>query len=269
MADANMNRSDVWIWDVARGVRTRFTTDDVDEAGAVWSPDGNSLIFNSRRQDLSFSMVQKASSGVGGAQVILADDTRSSFATSWSRDGRFVLFDSALGRTAQRGDLWVLPLDGGGKPIQLTQTPFNELNARFSPEGHWIAYQSDESGRDEIYAMMFVQSDQAASPAVIKPSRRSVVSNEGGIQPRWRLDGKELFYLSGDWLMAVPVKGQGSALEFGTAQRLFQIDASSQQGQGYDVSADGQRFLINKVVVDDRRLTMTVVVNWTAGLSRR
>jgi Tol biopolymer transport system component len=264
--DPSTNRNDVWIWEVARGVRTRFTFDEADEVGALWSPNGDRLIFNSRRSDQSFSMFQKTSSGVAGAQAVLPDDTRSSFATSWSRDGRFILFDTMSG--SLRGDLWVVALEGDRKPIQLTQTPFDEGNARFSPDGLWIAYQSNESGQDEIYAMTFVP-DQTASPPAIQPSRGSVVSKDGGIQPRWRRDGKELFYLSGDGLMAVPVNGQGSALEFGTAQRLFEIDTSSQLGRGYDVSADGQRFLINKLVDDDRRLTMTVVVNWTAGLSRR
>ena len=263
MVDPNTNRSDIGIWDVARGLAQKLTFDESDEVGALWSPNGDRLIFNSRRPDQSFSMFQKPSSGVAGAQAVLPGDTRNNFATSWSRDGRFILFDSSSSSQGGR-DLWVLSLEGDRKPVQLTQTPFNELNARFSPDGLRIAYQSDETGRYEIYEMTFV-------PDQTQPLRGRPVSKEGGIEPRWRPDGKELFYLSpsSDGLMAVAVNGQGPALEFGIAQRLFEVDTTSLQGRPYDVSDDGRQFLINKVVDDDRRSTMTVVFNWLGDLSRR
>ena len=270
MADPSTNTRDVWLWDVTTGVRTRFTFDAADEAAAVWSPDGSRLVFNSRRRDPVFDLFQKPSSGVGVEETILADDMPNKFATSWSSDGRFIVFDSADATSSQKGDLWLLPMTGDRKPIQLTQTPFNELNGRFSPDGEWIAYQSDESGTVEVYVTTFVAPGPSGNPAGITPPIKKLVSTAGGVQPRWRRDSKELFYLTADnVLMAVPIKGQGRTAEFGTPQRLFEITRTPGAGGAYDVSVDGQRFLFNKAVEDTGPSPITVVLNWTSGFGKR
>jgi Tol biopolymer transport system component len=270
MVEPSTNARDVWLWDVATGVRTRFTFDAADEAAAVWSPDGSHLVFNSRRRAPVFDLFQKPSNGVGVEETILGNDMPNKFATSWSPDGRFIVFDSADAATSQKGDLWLLPMMSDRKPIQLTQTPFNELNGRFSPDGEWIAYQSDESGTSEVYVTTFVAPGPSASRAGIASPIRKLVSTAGGNQPRWRRDSKELFYLTADGvLMAVPIKGQRRTAEFGTPQRLFEITRVASAGGGYDVSADGQRFLINKPVEGTGPTPITVVLNWTSGFAKR
>ena len=269
VADPSTNTRDVWLWNVATGVRARFTFDAADEAVTAWSPDGSHLVFSSRRRDGVFDLFQKTSNGVGAEETVLANDMPNKFATSWSPDSRFIVFDSADAASSQKGDLWLLPMMGDRKPIQLTQTPFNELNGRFSPDGEWIAYQSDESGTPEVYVMTFVAPGSSGNSAITPPIKKPV-STAGGVQPRWRRDGKELFYLTEDGvLMAVPIKGQGRTAEFGTPQKLFQILRTPGAGGAYDVSTDGQRFLINKAVEATGPTPITVELNWTSGLAKR
>ena len=253
--DGSAATRDIWLFDVARGLRTRFTFDPADEQSSVWSPDGSRIVFNSRRKG-HFDLYQKASSGAGAEEVLL-EDTLEKSPLSWSPDGRFILYTAAGGSTGN--DLWILPMSGDRKPFPFLQTPFNEVPGVFSPDGRWIAYVSNESGRPEVYVAPF--------PG---PGGKWMVSTAGGGNPRWRSDGKEIFYLAGgQQMMAAAVNGAGSSFQVGAVQPLFAIRPVGPRSF-YDVSADGQRFLA--ITGPDQRPAaippITVVVNWTAALKK-
>ncbi len=243
---------DVWVYDVARGMRTRFTFDPAFDRRPVWSPDGSRIIFASNRKGHQ-DLYQKASSGAANEELLFESNLDKS-PTSWSSDGRFLVYHST-GDPNTKLDLWVLPLVGDRKPIPFLRTPFEEWDGQFSPDGRWIAYASNESGRDEIYAAPF--------PG---PGGKFQLSTSGGTLPRWRRDGKELFYLSLDnKLMAAEVKEKGSTLEVGAVRALFET-RPQRPGFVYDVSPDGQRFLIATTFSEKNSLPVALVVNWTAGL---
>jgi len=251
--DERTGSSDLWIQDIARGTRTRFTASESDEGDPVWSPDGRRLAF--------FSCCE---SGKSSFRIKELSDTTSTgqspfqsgfdAPTDWSADGRFIIYQK--GEPTAGRDLWVLPLFGEQKPFPFLQTQFNERDARFSSDGRWVAFISNESGRNEIYVTRFDQ-----------PGEKWRISTAGGESPRWRRDGKELFYLAADKkLMAVPVKSGAATFEAEAPTALFKID-SILEGD-YDVTADGQRFLINSSVAGAQSLPFTVVLNWTTQLKR-
>jgi len=251
---------DIWLFDITRDLRTRFTFDPAEEWSSVWSPDGNRIVFSSRRKE-HFDLYQKASSGSGAEEALLVD-SRDKFPVDWSPDGRFILF--GVGDSGATGDIWVLPLFGDRKPFPFLQTPFGENPGRFSPDSRWIAYESDESGRREVYVAPF----QGRSET---PGSKWQISTTGGTQPRWRRDGKEIFYLAPDKrLMAAEVNGQGSAFEKGAVRSLFATRAPStiNPRSAYDVSPDGQRFLVNTLAEEDAAAPITLVVNWPALLKK-
>jgi dipeptidyl aminopeptidase/acylaminoacyl peptidase len=181
-------------------------------------------------------------------------------ATSWSRDGRFLLYTVDTPET--KSDLWVLPLPGDRKPIPFLRTAFNEGSGQFSPDGHWIAYTSDESGRDEIYVRDF---SSGAAQRSWDATGRWLISKGGGNSPRWRGDGKELFYVASDRkLMSVDVSGN-PLFKAGGPMPLFQLPAGFIGG---DVTADGRRFLIGVPVAQSAPVPFTVVLNWQATLRK-
>jgi len=160
-------------------------------------------------------------------------------------------------------DLWILPLSGDQKPIPFIQTEFVEMQARFSPDGRWVAYASNESGVYQVYVQSFPTS-----------GGKWQISTAGGAQPQWRRDGKELLYLAPDRkLMAVEVNGAGSSFDVGSPKPLFDALVSTsfpgQLGAGYYAAGgDGQRFLLNTLAGDSAPVPFTIVLNWTAGLKR-
>jgi eukaryotic-like serine/threonine-protein kinase len=258
--DRTRRDRDIWLVDIARGLRTRFTFDPAEEWGSVWSPDGSRVVFNSNRKG-RFDLYQKASSGAGAEEELLVD-SRDKFPIDWSPDGRFILFGD--GATAATADLWVLPLFGDRKPFPFLQTPFGEVPGRFSPDSRWIAYASDDSGRNEVYVAPFPGRGET-------PGSRWQISTTGGTQPRWRKDGNEIFYLAPDRrLMAAAVNGQNSAFEVGAVRSLFNTRAPStiNPRSAYDVSHDGERFLVNTLADDDAAAPITLVVNWPALLKK-
>ena len=254
--DAQPGTRDIWLIDLARGTPLRFTFSPVDEWLGVWSPHDESIAFTSD-QDGPGNLYQKSSSGAVNEEQILKTNERK-WTTDWSLDGRFILYTTIYSRTGL--DLWVLPMEGERKPIPYLQTPFNEDYGKFSPNCRFIAYSSDESGRNEVYVQTFPAS-----------SGKWQISAGGGAQPRWRRDGRELFYISPDRkLIAVDVKSDVSMLEVGTPKVLFQTRLPGYPGPRncYDVSADGQRFLMNNLLGDISSNPIIVVINWTAGLQR-
>ena len=252
------NNTDIWIYDLAHNLRTRFTFDPAVEREAVWSPDGRSIVFSSNREG-HFDLYRKASDGTG-VEELLYSDGLDKYPTSWSPDGKFLLYWACC--DPKNGfHSWVLPMTAGAKPFALLETPVNEWNPQVSPDGRWVAYQSTESGRGEIYVVPF-------SPQGGATGGKRQVSTGGGVLCRWRRDGKALFYIApGGKLMAAEVESKGGSFAAGQVKALF--GPLRVQGYYYDVSADGQRLL---AVVPAEQTTpaepITVVMNWAAGLKK-
>jgi serine/threonine protein kinase/Tol biopolymer transport system component len=249
---AVVREGDIWVVDLVRGVPSRLTFNPVAEDRPLWSPDGTKIAFESDREGARV-IYQKASSGAGNEEMVLKSSAVKE-PTDWSRDGRFILYENVDPKNGP--DLWVLPLFGDKKPQPFLQTPFSETIARFSPDGKWIAYQSNESGRGEVFVQSFPPS-----------GGKWQVSTSGGFSPRWRGDGKELFYAASDRsIMSVEVKA-GSTFEVGSTKALFAapLEAANVENR-YEVSADGQRFLFNTLSGDAASMPITVVVNWPAAV---
>ena len=246
---------DVWVLDVGRGGLTRFTSHPADDVWPVWSADGKSFVFSSTRTSALDLYVKAVDTG---SEQLLLTSPDLKVATDWSQDGRFLLYSSVDPKGIQ--SLWALSLDDR-KPFKLVQTDFSTGWGQFSPDGKWIAYASIESGRWEIYLQPF--------PG---PGPKSLVSAGGGVMPRWRRDGKELFYIAlDDRLTAVPTRfaSDGHAVEAGTPVPLFttRVGRALQQtdiNPQYVVAPDGQRFLMNTVVENANTSPITVILNWKA-----
>ena len=229
----------------------------------VWSPDGGRIIFASSRDGIS-NLYSKPTSGAKNEELLLksSEDKRP---TSWSSDGRFLLYTVIDPKT--KGDLWVLPLERDSKPLLFLRTEYNELDACFSPDMRWVAYTSDASGSNEIYVREFSPKSGGASS---DSSGQWLISQGGGRQARWRADGKELYYRSpDDKVMAVEITA-GTVFQAGTPKPLFPARFSSEPGSAYwsywDVKSDGNRFLININADVSSASPITVITNWTAGL---
>ena len=252
--------TDIWLIDDTR--TTRFTFDPSLEQAPIWSPDGTRIVFSSNRKG-PLDLYQKRSNGAGTEEPLL-ETALAKGPSAWSPDGRFLLYQSQELKTGL--DIWVLPMDGRRKPFAFVQSSFIERYGQFSPDGHWVAYQSDESGHYDVFVRPFTGSDGAANPGT-----QWQVSTTGGISPRWRRDGKELYYIAPDGtLMAVPITITGTTFEAGPPTALFQTriayGGTSPPGvrAEYDVAPDG-RFLINSLA-EETTSPIVVVQNWMARL---
>ncbi len=257
ITDQPSKNLDIWLIDLARGVRTRFTFDPAIDYFPVWSPDGNRIVFASNRKG-RYDLFVKDASGARPEEMLLESEANK-FPNDWSRDGRFIAFRAQGMKGHAKYEIWMLPLFGDRKPFPFLQTDFNEGEARFSPDGHWLAYSSDESGKYEVYIAPF--------PG---PGGKWQVSQGGGAQPIWRRDGRGLFYLApNSKLTEVEVKAKGSAVEIGMPLVLFQGPPSPGPFASYDVApaAAGQRFLF-LAPQESKVVPLTLVTNWAAGLKR-
>ncbi|MGH9366336.1 MAG: protein kinase domain-containing protein, partial [Thermoanaerobaculia bacterium] len=253
--DARTVTPDIWVLELSRGIATRITSHPSTDSCPIWSPDGSRIAFAADRRGLP-DIYQKLSTAAGREEPLLKSDTPA-FPTDWSRDGRFILYHSPGPKTGW--DLLALPTFGDRKPIRILESSFNEAQGQFSPDGRWLAYISDESGTSEVYVQAFPTT-----------GRKWQVSSNGGSQPRWRRDGKELFYVAPDRrLMAVSVHG-ASTFEAGAPEALLDTRTPSLAAPfpiHYAVSGDGKRFLIN-ASAEAAFLPITVVLNWTAELPK-
>lgn len=256
LLDADGRESDVWIYDLKRGATSRLTFDPLGDGNPLWSPDGTRIVFGSNRNGTGeVDLYEKAANGAGDEQVLLKSPS-AKFPTSWSRDGQFILFENWV--LQSKGTIWLLSMSGNreAKPL-LQSTAFNQGAAQFSPDAHFIAYVSDESGRAEIYVQRFPLS-----------SDKWQISTGGGEQPLWRSDGKELFFITEDRkLMAAEIKTEGK-FESSIPRELFQGGVKTGFAYSYAVSADGQRFLMSAPIDASARAPMTIVLNWTSGLKQ-
>jgi serine/threonine protein kinase len=254
--DLHTGTSDIWVFDLQRDTPSRFTDTSGAHINPVWSGDGQHILFTSDRKGHR-DIYQKATSGVGAEDVVIESESAKSI-DDMTFDGRYLVYDTG-GGGGQPG-LWVLPLFGNAKPFRLPQPTKSSFgHGQFSPNGRWIAYTSDESGKDEVYAETF-------------PERRDKwpISKGGGSEPMWRRDGKELFYLAGDNIMAVDVKTSGDQFQPGIPRAVI-VGAGvfgDTQRNRYVVTADGQRFLIVSSAEQGPPSPITVVMNWVADLKK-
>jgi serine/threonine protein kinase len=259
------NNIDVWVLDSVRGVPSRLTFDPAIDDPPLWSPDGSRVVWASSRNG-PFDLYVKSASGTGPENLLIKMGTPAGWPEDWSQDGRYLLYQIPGATTGQ--DLWVAaqPSEGAGasedrKPFPYLQAAFDEKHGRFYPNGRWVAYTSNESGRDEVYVQSFPLS-----------GAKFQISANGGREPQWRKDGTELFYIAEDRaLMAVPVKIAESAAEpfqVGAPKRLFPVPFVDTfiVGLSYEVSRDGERFLMPASPSGAAAPPLTVVLNWQTQL---
>jgi Tol biopolymer transport system component len=259
VVDPGGRSEDIWLVELARGVMSRFTFDPANDLYPVWSPDGGRVMFSSDRQGGVFNLYQKMANGSGDDEPVSKSSEGGKRPYSWSPDGRYVAYINY-----PAGGLGVLPLFGDRQPLKPPPGGFGTSLAQVSPDGRWMAYGSTESGRYEVYVRSFPM-----------PGGKWQISKDGAVSPRWRGDGKELFYYAADGqLMAVPINHTATALEVGTPTRLFAprvlngpVSPLGFRAQ-YDVTRDGQRFLLNVPEQDAAPPSITVAVNWPAGLKK-
>ncbi len=253
----------IWVFDLERGTKTRLTFDDATHLASAWSPDGSGVAFTVRSGTAGtasgFAVHRRASNGTGANELVLAPVPGIELDyLDWSPDGHYLLYERAEGTTGRA--LWAVPLSGDKKPFPLVQPQSPKgivASGRFSPDGRWIAYSARDSGRPEVYVASF--------PG---PGGRWQLSTNGGTFPSWRRDGKEIYYHATDTttLTAVEVSTKGSEFQVGTTRPLFRLNSTG-RGAGYDVSPDGQRFLVNDLP-EEPSTPITLVVNWTARIKR-
>jgi Tol biopolymer transport system component len=252
-------KADLWLLDVSRGSgATRLTLGADIAEFPVWSTDSKRIVFTLGNSRLH----QKLASGEGDEEEVLQSNNGGSVkASGWSPDGRFLLYTTITDVRTTRWDLWVLQHDNP-TPVPFARTPFDETDGRFSPDGRWVAYVSNQSGLNEIYVRAFATDFSNGSAGV---GGATLASRGGGTAPRWRQDGRELFYLAPDGkMMAVDVKA-GQAFDVGAPTALFQTPPGAIVG---DVTPDGKRFLLVTPVGLRASAPFTVVLNWTAELKK-
>ncbi|MFY9561956.1 MAG: protein kinase [Terriglobales bacterium] len=254
--EAGETNGEIWIYDRKRQVNTRLTFGPGASSSPVWSPDEQWVAYAGIRGKIN--LYRKTTNGVGQEELLLEGDGTNRNPLDWSPDGKSLLF--GVGDLSSTGQVWVLPLTGDRKPLPLTQKTYMAISARFSPDGHWVAYTSNESGRPEVYVMPFGGG-----------AGKWQVSGAGGTQPVWRHDGKELFYWSAEnTLMSVPITLKTGVVEVGAAHPLFRFN--NPVGivgviSPYDVTPDGQRFVLITTPNQTPR-PITLVTNWTAELKK-
>ena len=249
--------SDIWIFDLLRSTKTRLTFGSSRQFHPVWSIDGKTIVYNSNVTG-SPHIYTKPADGSGIGKALLETDAAAEYAECFSPDQRYLVYTRAAPTPGTGLDIWALPLFGEPKPFPIVQTPFNDVEPRVSPDGKWMAYQSSESGRDEIYITAFPGGGV-----------KWQISSTGGSFPRWRRDGKELFFLDGgDNMTAVDTSASGNTIRPGTPHALFPARAAQSARGPYTITADGTKFLINSGDVQEESEPLTLLQNWTAELKK-
>jgi serine/threonine protein kinase len=254
--------ADIWLIDMGRGAVSRFTSDPTTEWFPVWSPDGSRIVFASDR-DGQMDLYQKRVA-VDAKEELILKTREWKLPTDWSPDGRSIAYHTVNPET--KGDVWTLTFAGDREPAAVVRTPFDEFDAAFSPDGRWIGYTSDETGRMEVYIQGLSRPDAQAG------AFRWQVSTGGGSRLRWRRDGKEVFYIAPDGeLMSVPLTVEAT-VAVGAPMGLFRTSIASPTSItgtiGYAVSRDGRRFLMETPLREPAPVPIEVVFNWSTVLKR-
>ena len=246
--------TDIWIHEMERGIQTRLTVDPTQERRPTWSPDGKQLAYSVSRQG-GLNLAVRPATGLG-AEEILEDNKEPQYLNDWSPDGSAMVYMNFAGGQGPR--LWIFDLREK-KRRPLLGTKFPEAEAQFSPDGKWLAYASEETGRSEIYVVPY--------PDL---SRKIQISDSGGSQPRWRRDGRELFYIAPDAKLMSAAVRSGAAFSVDVPKALFEtrIRVVSRGYTQYDVMPDGQRFVFNWRMSDEQSRPLVLVTNWTAELKK-
>jgi Tol biopolymer transport system component len=250
------SRSDLWVMDWERGVTSRFSYDAFGAAtgrDVVWSPDGLKLAFSQASKGNPDIYIKNAS-GIG-QEELLVGSPNSEYVEDWSPDGKYIVYGTWAPTPT---DLWAINMTGDRKPFPVVQSPFRKDEPHFSFDGKWLAYSSEESGRWQIYVISFPAGDQ-----------KRQISTNGGAQPRWRRDGKELYYLATDGKMMAVDINTSAGIGSGIPRTLFDTGLNVQPTlDQYAVTSDGQRFLILKPIAGASPAPITVIVNWAASLKK-
>ncbi len=244
--DPDRGLNNLWLMDVERGTLTRFSIESRSHTDPVWSPDGRRVAF-SVREKLFFDLHQQGTDANARDEVLLTSE-HAKYAEDWSADGKFLIFV-----VRKEGfDLWMLPMFGSRQARPFLVSPFLKDEPQFSPDGRWVAYNSNETGRWETYVTSFPDAQQ-----------KFPVSTSGGIQPQWRADGHELFYLGLDGTMMSAVVDTSRGFVAGVPAALFPTGLQRNPGTGqYTVTRDGERFLLRTDFAEDKSQSFTVVLNW-------
>jgi Tol biopolymer transport system component len=255
--DPQVETSDIWKFDLAQQTGTRLTSNPGVDTYPIWSPDESRIVFVSNRDGV-WGIYEKSANGDDNEQLLLKGDQQLLFTSDWSPDGKLLVYRQHKGKT--RVDIELLPLLGDRAPRSYLATEFTETYGSISPDGRWLAYQSDASdNRLEIFVQSFPE-----------PGRKVRVSQSGGQLARWRRDGKELYYMAADdKLMAVPVQ-TGTSFTAGAPVALFELGSYGRRTDRYmyDVSPDGQKFLVIHQLEDASMRPLTLVQNWTGLLKK-
>ena len=255
--DPQLGTRDLVLYEVARQVRERFTTEPSDDYAPVWSPDGNRAAYTSAREG-SIEIYERSLTGASPDRTIVSGGSRlGKFAASWSPDGHLAYI--AGGRALARSDIQIVPVNGGS-PRPFLDSPTVETQIRFSHDGRWVAYAANESGMMQVYALPF--------PG---PGAKQRVSLDGGSWPRWRADGREIFFLmpgktANEYtLLAADVTHENASIRIGDPKPLFNVRLRPMgrlDAFPYDVTPDGQQFLFNTFVEEATSTGLTLVINW-------
>lgn len=244
---------DIWLFDLARSLSTRFTFDDARDFNPIWSPDGLRVAFASNRNGANAIYVKNA----GGAtpEELLLKSEFPVVPADWSSDGKYIVYSEVNPKT--RADIWILPVSGERQPFPALQTPFQEAGAQISPDGRWIAYESTESGTYDVYVQSFPAS-----------GNKWKISNNGGYRPQWRRDGQELLYSNISTIMRVDIKAQKPPTRFEAG--IPQLAVRARTSGAFGVTSDGLHFVVNGREADSAEAsTLTVSLNWAAALAAR
>jgi len=254
---------DIWVVDLARHNKTRLTFGPQYSTWPVWWPDGKSIVYSNGATSSGDSIYRQNADGSGSKEKLLETPGISSLPFSVSTDGRYLAYMRRDPKSKTSYDIWVLPMfpnqSGERKPIPVVATDFSDVTPSFSPDGKWLAYANDETGRYEVYVQPFPSG-----------AGRWQVSTSGGSRPQWRKDGKEMYFFSTDQqqVMAVDIKQNGGSLQLGTPQVLLKATTVSGPQGPYTVSADGKKFVMNTVSPQSITEPLTLITNWTADLKQ-
>lgn len=258
----NNGVGDIWVVDAARHTKTRLTFGPENSGNPIWWPDGKSIVFSYGPSGSGGSFYRLNADGTGSKEKLLETPGVAETPYSVSPDGRYIAYMRRDPKSNTNYDIWALPMfpdkSGEQKPFPVVATNFTDVTPAFSPDGKWLAYANDETGRQEIYIQPFPSG-----------AGRWQVSTAGGTFPTWRADGKELFFISPDGqMMAVDVNQKGTSLQLGAPHALFKTAIMGGSRGPYTVSADGKKFVVNTVTQEPITEPLTLITNWTADLKQ-
>ena len=260
VTDPTRSTRDLWLYEIDSGRAQRLTVDPADEFAPVWSPDGTRLLFSSASKGLVDLHIKDVNTAGEPLRFDVDNLGLGRYASDWSRDGRYIMYIGG-GRAIARSDLWLAPVADPRGAGALLESTFVETHGRFAPRGRWFAYAANTTGQLEVYVDRFP--DLGA---------KHLVSTKGGRWPRWASDGRELFYVSPEnQLMAVAITATRDRLDVGVPRALFTIRPRPPvrlDAYPYDVSPDGERFVVNTLMEDTTANTITIVLNWLDGLTK-